>query len=196
MILVALLACMAPPTAADSSAHDAVSSLKAYALFKSGDFDTARDIWQRLADKGNTTAMINLANLFQQGMGVNEDQRKALEYVRRAAELGDGRAQYELGIEYEKGVLVERDIERAAYWLQRSAEEDDMDGQFAYGILLATGRGMGPDTVTEPERQQALYWLNRARANGHPDAGDYIRLLSKTQTQTHSPRGVPHENQH
>ncbi len=159
------------------NAADAVKSLEAYARFKSGDYQAAREIWQKLAKKGNTTALINLANLFQQGMGVDENDRQALSYIRQAAELGDSRAQYELGIEYEKGDLVDRDLQQAAYWLQLSAKADNADGQFAYGILLATAFGKGLGETTEIQRRQALYWLQKAQANGHPDAKPYIGLL-------------------
>lgn len=180
--IMLLAASSIAPAAAqqDSNARDAVSSLKAYALFKAGDFDAARTIWESLAARGNTTAMINLANLFQQGMGVNEDDRQALEYIRQAAELGDARAQYELGIEYEKGILVVRNLDKAAHWLKRSAEQDNADGQFAYGILLATRGGPDIEAITPSQREEALQWLERARVGGHPDAYQYIRTLRNT----------------
>lgn len=163
---------------ADNSA-DAVSSLHAYAKFKAGDYEAARVIWQRLADKGNTTALINLANLLQQGLGSEKNPQQALRLIRQAAERGDARAQYELGIEYEKGRLVERDLQQAANWLLRSAEQDNADGQYAYAILLATAFGKGLEQTTRQQREQALEWLQKSRANGHPDALTYIRLLEK-----------------
>jgi TPR repeat protein len=175
-----LLAGLDARATSDQNATDAVSSLKAYALFKSGDYAAAREIWQRLAERGNTTALINLANLFQQGKGVTEDQRQALDYVRQAAQLGDSRAQYELAIEYEKGVLLARDLDQAELWLKRAAEQDNEDAQYAYGILLATARGQGLEQASPELRRQAVDWLTRAKNNGHPDAASYIRLLSPT----------------
>lgn len=160
-------------------AADAVSSLRAYAQFKAGNYAEARAIWERLASKGNTTALINLANLFQQGMGVDENDMQALVYVQQAADLGDARAQYELGIEYEKGVLLERDLDQAAMWLKRSASQDNADGQYAYGILLATAYGKGFSQTTLQQREEALMWLKKSRSNGHPDASTYIKLLEK-----------------
>lgn len=159
------------------NAREAVANLEAYAEYKMGHYDIARKIWEELAAKGNTTAMINLANLFQQGQGVTEDQKKGTELVLQAAEAGDARAQYEIGIAYEKGHTVERNIEKAASWLKKSAEQNFADGQFAYGVMLATGHGKGLDKATADEKAAALDWLNKAKARGNLEAGDYIKIL-------------------
>ena len=162
-----------------SNHKEAVKNLKAYAAYKAGEYDTARQLWEELAAKGNTTALVNLANLFQQGQGVTEDQKRAMSYVIKAAKLGDARAQYELGIAHEKGTVIERDIDSAAKWLRMSAEQDYADGQFAYGVMLATGYGKGIDKASAEERSQALEWLKKAKANGNVEAADYIKVLTK-----------------
>jgi len=159
-------------------AKEAVINLKAYAEYKLGHYDKAKKIWEDLAAKGNTTALINLANMFQQGQGVTEDQKEAMIYVKRAAKLGDARAQYELGMAHEKGTVVERDIDKAAAWLKKSAEQDDSDGQFAYGVMLATGKGKGLDKATSEQRTEAISWLKKAKANGNLEAADYIKVLT------------------
>ena len=159
------------------NAREAVTNLEAYAVYKMGQYDEARKIWEGLAAKGNTTAMINLANLFQQGQGVTEDQKKATELLQQAATAGDARAQYELGIAYEKGHTVARDIAQAAAWLKKSAEQNYADGQFAYGVMLATGQGKGIDKATSQEKSEALEWLNKAKERGNLEAGDYIKVL-------------------
>ena len=159
------------------NAHEAVTNLEAYAEYKMGHYDAAREIWEGLAAKGNTTAMINLANLFQQGQGVTEDQKKATALVLQAAEAGDARAQYEIGIAYERGATVERDIVKASSWLKKSADQDYSDGQFAYGVMLATGHGKGLDKATPEEKAEALELLGKAKAGGNLEAGDYIKVM-------------------
>lgn len=158
-------------------AREAVTNLEAYAEYKMGHYTAAREIWEGLAAKGNTTAMINLANLFQQGQGVTEDQKKATALVLQAAEAGDARAQYEMGIAYEKGHAVERDIEKASAWLKKSSDQNYADGQFAYGVMLATARGKGLDKATTEEKAQALDLLAKAKAGGNLEAGDYIKVI-------------------
>ncbi|GJD93326.1 tetratricopeptide repeat protein [Methylobacterium iners] len=161
---------------ADGSA-DAVTNLRAYAEYKMGHYDAAKEIWEGLAAKGNTTAMINLSNMFSQGNGVSADEKKAFSYTRQAAELGDARAQHELGLAYERGSLVERDLEKAGEWLRKSAAQDYSDGQFAYGVLLATGRGKGLDRAREADKVEAISWLRKAQARGNTEASGYIELL-------------------
>lgn len=160
----------------DGSA-DAVTNLRAYAEYKMGHYEAAREIWEGLAAKGNTTALINLSNMFSQGNGVSADERKAFNYTRQAAELGDARAQHELGLAYEKGSFVQRDIEKAGEWLRKSAAQDYSDGQFAYGVLIATGRGKGFDRASEADRVEAVSWLKKAQARGNIEAAGYIELL-------------------
>lgn len=176
--IVLLCALIIAPVQAQDRSRDAVSNLEAYAAYKSGNYATAYEIWERLADSGNTTALINLANLFQQGQGVTEDQRRALSYVKRAAKLGDRRAQYELGMAYESGIVIDRDIDQAAYWLKKSADNGSPDGQFAYGVMLATARGKGLKQLTDADKTRALHWLRKAQKNGNLEAKDYIVVLT------------------
>jgi len=184
LIAVSILVMMAfaMPARAQDASKDAVTSLKAYAAYKAGNYQEAQKIWQGLADNGHTTAMINLANMFQQGQGVTEDQRHALTYVEKAAELGDKRAQYELGMAYESGIILKRNIEQAAYWLKKSAENGSPDGQFAYAVLLATvpdkETKTGNKQVSTANKERAIFWLKEAHKNGHLEAKDYIGVLS------------------
>lgn len=167
----------APPGAKPDGSADAVVNLKAYAQYKMGHYDAAKRIWEGLAAKGNTTAMINLSNMFDQGSGVTADQKKAFAYTQKAADLGDARAQHDVGLAYEKGRMVPRDIDKAAQWLKKSADQDYGDGQFAYGVLLATGRGKGLENATDADKAEALDYLKKAKANGNDEAGDYIKTL-------------------
>ncbi len=159
------------------NAKEAVVNLKAYAAYKMGQYDKAKQIWEGLAKKGNTTALLNLANLFQQGQGVTKDDREAHVLLEKAATLGDARAQYELGMSYEKGHVVERDIDKAAEWLKKSADQGFSDGQFAYGVMLATARGQGIDQASRQDKQAAIDLLSKAKAGGHLEAGNYLDTL-------------------
>lgn len=164
---------------ADRASTEAVESLKAYAVYKAGDYEQARELWLSLAERGNTTAMNNLANMYEQGQGVAQDRVKAAEWLRRAAELGDPVAQLNLGLAYEKGLGVERDNHNAARWFQEAAEQGDKDAQFNLGVMLATAYGEGPDKATAAEVEQAVHWLRKAAAQNHPEAGPFLRLLGQ-----------------
>lgn len=87
--------------ARDTVMRDAVSNLEAYAVYKMGRYDQAAAIWTELAERGNTTAMINLANMHAQGQGRPRDPAAAEAWLRRAAELGDERAVEDLAAQRE-----------------------------------------------------------------------------------------------
>lgn len=159
--------------------RDGVRNLEAYAVYKMGRYDEAKKIWEELAAKGNTTAIINLANMFEQGQGVTEDRKQAFTFRLQAAELGDARAQHEVGLAYEKGTLVPRDIDKAGHWLMKSADQGYADGQFAYGVLLATGRGKGIKEASQADRAEARSWLEKAKVNGNLEAGEYLSILAR-----------------
>ena len=77
---------------------NAVLNLKAYAVFKMGQYDEAKAMWEDLAKKGNTTALINLANLFEQGNGVKKDKKEALKWLNLAKQEGESESVYYIKI--------------------------------------------------------------------------------------------------
>jgi len=161
----------------DRNSVEAVESLNAYAAYKLGDYETARERWLSLAERGNTSAMINIANLYDQGQGVARDQAAALEWLELAAELEDPRAQLELGLAYEKGQGVERDPKRAAEWFRQAAEQGDTTAQFNLGVMLATAYGAGLEQSSAGERAEAAQWLEKAATGGHADAPEFLSTL-------------------
>ncbi len=161
----------------DRASTEAVQSLNAYAAYKMGDYETARQRWEALAAHDNTSAMLNLANLYAQGQGVERDEQRAADWLRRAAEFGDPRAQVELGLAYESGLGVPREPQTAADWFRLAAEQGDAQGQFNLAVLLATAFGAGVQHSTAEQRNEAKTWLKEAAANGHPDARSYLSVL-------------------
>ena len=161
----------------DRVSTDAVRNLEAYAVYKMGQYDKARAIWEQLAAEGNTTAMINLSNMFDQGQGSAKNPAEALEWTRRAAQGGDTRAQVELGWRYERGQGVEHDNVKAADWFRQAAQQGDRDGAFNLGVMLATDYGKGVDQASADEKLEAHKWLTQAADAGKTEAADYLKIL-------------------
>ncbi len=161
----------------DKASVEAVESLNAAAAYKTGDYEAARSGWLALADKGNTSAMINLANLYEQGQGVTQDFPEAIQWLEKAAVLGDSRAQFELGMAHEKGIVVDRDPQAAAGWFRKAAEQGDSTAQFNLAVMLATAYGAGLSESTSEQRAEAVAWLKKAAAGGHPDASHLLATL-------------------
>jgi len=158
----------------DRASVEAVQGLEAYAAYKMGRYDIARTRWEALVEAGNTTAMINLANMYQQGQGVARDPARARALVTRAADLGDARAQYELGLAHEQGDGVPRNLAVAAGWLERAARQGKADAQFALGVLLATAPAA---EVPGAGREAGLHWLRQAADAGHAEAALMLTAL-------------------
>ena len=93
-----------------------------------------RDLfWERMgARSGDPEAMMQMAQAYLNGDGVEQDNAKAVEYMRMAAEEDLPEAQYNLALFYCQGDGVERSFAQARYWMERAEENGDED---APGIL-------------------------------------------------------------
>ena len=71
--------------------------------YQSGDFSTARAIWQTLADTGHPAAQFNLGVIYADGRGTPRDMVKALDWWQKAADNGHHGAQHNLALTYLAG---------------------------------------------------------------------------------------------
>jgi len=154
-------------------------SYSAYAAYKSGDYAKAERLWRDAAERGSTDAMINIANLFVQGQGVERDLARAADWYRRAADAGDPVAQVHLGEAYERGAGLPKDNEAAARWFLRAAEQGDAQGAFNLGVMLATDYGAGLEASDAEQRATARRWLRAAAENGHREAARMLEVLEQ-----------------
>lgn len=93
------------------------------AAYDAGDFETAIEAWQPLAEAGNLEAQVSLADIYMNGLGVAADPGRAVAWYRRAAEAGDPVAQLNLGDFYARGFGVARDPVEAFVWLDLAARQ-------------------------------------------------------------------------
>ncbi len=163
--------------ARDGESVDAIANLEADAVYKMGQYPEALARWRALAAQDNTTAMINLANMYEQGQGVPRDTNVALDWTRKAASLGDARAEYELGMTHERGVRVSRNPGEAERWFRRAAGRGHADAQFALAVMLMTNRGAGAASASAAQRGEARTWLTRSAAGGNREAAVLLGAL-------------------
>ena len=128
---------------------------------KRGDFATALQEWQPLAEQGDAYAQFNLGLMYVNGYGVAKDDTKAVYWYRKAAEQGEAYAQYNLGVMYDKGYGVAEDDTQAVYWFRKAAEQGHANAQFNLGYMYDKGDGVATDDT------QAVYWYRRAAEQGH-----------------------------
>jgi TPR repeat protein len=132
-----------------------------------GDFATAVKIWTPLAEKGSKAAQFNLAVIYDDGMGIPEDNVEAAKWYRKAAENGFPQAQLILGIMYLEGEGVPEDNEEGLKWLRKAAKQENgigADAQARIGRIYERGLGVEKDDVT------AYVWFSVAAANGSNEA--------------------------
>ena len=84
----------------------------------------AEDTKER-AEQGDAAAQFNLALMYEDGIGVTQDDKEAVKWYRLAAEQGYALAQYNLATMYYRGEGVILDIVIAHMWFNISASNGD-----------------------------------------------------------------------
>lgn len=177
-VALALLACLVAPASLaqfeadagngndqDRVARDMVSVLKAYAVYKMGQFDEAFDRYLVIAESGNTQGMLNVANMYAAGEGTEQSHEKALSWYRKAAEAGDANGMFETAQAHEKGLGTEADPARARHWYEQAAESGNAEAQHALGMHL----------IEQADESGGLAWLRRAATeHDHPASRRYL----------------------
>ena len=70
---------------------------------------------------------LNLGRLYQMGLGVAQDDKKASQWYKKAAEQDLPIAQYVVGVLYENGQGVAQDNKKAFEWYSKAAEQGYSD---------------------------------------------------------------------
>ena len=64
--------------------------------------------------------------MYECGIGVTENLRRAVKYYHKAAKKGLDAAQYNLGLCYQEGTWVDQDLRDALKWFKLAAQNKDM----------------------------------------------------------------------
>ncbi len=157
--------------------------------------DEAVEDMKKLADNGNRYAQYFMGNLYQNSDIVIPDDELAIYYFEQAANSGIALAEYQLGKiyllqnkavcinylhtafnngidhagyllakKYLKGKIVPKNTEKAINILKISAGMNNQHSQYLLGKLL----------YKNSEKEQAIYWLSKASAQGNVYAEQYL----------------------
>jgi TPR repeat protein len=142
---------------------------RAYAANRQG--PEAIAAYRKAADKGSTSAMVELAVMFANGSGVAKDDAQARKLLERAAEAGNPRAVANLAALAKNGGAPPDPVKARA--LLSRAAETNAEAQYQLGLLMADGAGGPQDDVAA----RALF--EKAAAQNHPGAlermGDFAQ---------------------
>ena len=118
--------------------------------------------WRKAADKGSTSAMVELGVLYGTGSGVAKDEGQARKLFERAAQAGNPRGISNLAA-LSGGGGAPSDPARARELLGK-ADETNPEAQYQLGLMLADGTGGVKDEVG------ARNLFEKAAAQNHPGA--------------------------
>jgi uncharacterized protein len=118
--------------------------------------------WRKAADKGSTSAMVELGVLYGTGAGVARDEAQARKLFERAAEAGNPRGVSNLAA-LGGGGGASSDPARARELLAKTAETN-AEAQYQLGLMMAEGTGGARDDVGA----RALF--EKAAAQNHAGA--------------------------
>jgi TPR repeat protein len=147
-------------TAAGSSRRALYQLGRAYAANRQ--MPEAIAAWRKAADKGSTSAMVELGVLYGTGAGLARDEAQARKLFERAAEAGNPRGVSNLAA-LGGGGGASSDPARARELLAKAAETN-AEAQYQLGLMMAEGTGGAKDDAGA----RALF--ERAAAQNHPGA--------------------------
>jgi TPR repeat protein len=116
----------------------------------------AAKIWKRAVELGNVEATTRLGVLYQNGIGVKLDKKKAERLFRAAADRGDAFGQTCLGA----FLHSDERFEEAVRYFVLAANQGFTSAEFNLGCCYHDGKG------TEVDLGKARYWFERAAAKG------------------------------
>ena len=128
--------------------------------YAKGDYEDAFEEWQELARQGDSRAQYRLAQMFDEGIWVREDDQTALQWYQQAAEQGSIVARYELALMYLLGRGVRQDHSQSAHWYKGLAEDGYATAQYLLGGMYEDGTGVAKDVP------RAILWYRRAGEQG------------------------------
>ncbi|WP_166254989.1 tetratricopeptide repeat protein [Marinobacter salicampi] len=105
-------------------ARDMIRTLEAYAVYKMGQYDLAFERYLALAEDGNRQGMMNVANMYAEGKGVEQSDSNAYQWNLRLAESGDRIGMAAVAQAYRTGRGVEQDSDRARFWDTRAGVKE------------------------------------------------------------------------
>ena len=136
--------------------------------------------WRKAADKGSTSAMVELGVLLGTGSGGTKDQAEARRLFERAAEAGNPRGVSNLAALGGGG--APSDPGKARALLTKAAEANSAEAQYQLGVMNADGVGGPKDDAA------ARAWFEKAAAQNHAGA------LERMGAFTESGRGGPQDS--
>jgi len=130
----------------------------------------ASHIYQQLAKKQNSSAMLKIGYMYQKGVYYSKNITDALYWYKQSADLGNALAQYQLGEIYLLGLGTNRNIDLALSYYMKSANLQFAPAMVAVGYIKQ---------VNKLNYQAAKKWYEKAAKLNNEQAKKNLKLLKK-----------------
>ena len=134
----------------------------ARSAYAAGDYTKAYQLFQALAESGDTKAQYDLSLMYIQGIGTKKNIEQGLVWLNRAAEKGNIEAMLELGVLYQKIGNLDNISQLALYWFEKAAMAGSAVGQYNLAHIYMDG---GQISIDLPK---AYIWMSISDATGNP----------------------------
>jgi TPR repeat protein len=117
------------------------------AAYQANNMPLAYKEFRAAAEEGHADSQFNVGLMFEQGIGVNKDEKEAIVWYRKAAVQENELAQYNLAVLYENGRGTAVDFEQANEWYRKASAQGDPLAIGNLGMLYLRGQGVKENTI-------------------------------------------------
>lgn len=136
--------------------------------YRAGDYGAALEDFLRAAEQGHMESQFLCGQMYRRGVGVEANDRLALNWYKRAAKQGHLGGQMACGSIYEEGRGTAIDLKRALSWYEQAAKQGCVDAQLKCGYMYYGGRA----ETRNPKK--ARRWMESAAESGNEEAKKFL----------------------
>lgn len=144
---------------------------QARSAYAAGNYTKAYQLFQVLAEAGDTKAQYDLSLMYIQGIGTKKNIEQGLTWLNSAAEKGNIEAMLELGVLYQKIDSLDNAPQLVLYWFEKAAMAGSAVGQYNLAHIYMDGGPIVPDL------SKAYIWMSISDATGNPVASSELAKL-------------------
>lgn len=154
---------LSPPESSETipGEQDYDAGLRAYAARQ---YQQSLEAFCRAGETGHIKAQFLCGQMYRQGIGTEQSDKRALTWYKRAAKQGHLDSQLLCAAMCEEGRGTDVHLKRALQWYEQAARQGSVDAQLKCGWMYFQGRA----ETRNPKK--ARYWLEAAAAGGNQEA--------------------------
>ena len=158
--------------------------LQGFQALEQKDYKTAFYFLSLFAANGDARAQYNLAIMYRDGLGVEQDDVEALSYFIQAAEGGHMLARYAVGLAFRYGIGSEMDADTAIYYFTEAALQGHALSPVEIGAIYFYGKAIPKNLVA------SHFWWSLARDRNAPGAAENMALLGREMSEAEKRRAA------